>query len=228
MYLQKITEWLGGFIVRDEPRGGRVWVFLDESGTLSFGTRSSKCFVVACAVTKDVRGVERVARKAFRGFLKKERKKRKGAILHANDETKQTRMRLFKLFAAHKQSRASALIVEKEKVPERLRGEVHFFYNHCVEQLLGAVIEKHKCTDITLIASRRETKKYLKQMFSEHIQRGIQKRHGVVVRVEIIPPFVDRSLQVADFIAWAVFQKHEKGDSQYCDTLGGVDEVFYS
>ena len=228
MYVKKITEWLGAFIVRDAPRGGRVWVFLDESGTFSFGKGSSKCFVVACVVTKDVRGVERVARKVFRGLLKKEKKKRKGAMLHAHKETDRIRMQFLKLFAAHKQSRASALIIEKEKVPERLRGEVHFFYNHCVEQLLSAVIEKYKCTDVALIASRRETKKYLKQMFSEHIQRGIQKQHNIPVRVEIIPPSVDWSLQVADFIAWAVFQKYEKGDARYCDALGGADEVFYS
>ncbi len=228
MYMQKITEWLGGFIVRDEPRGGRVWVFLDESGTFSFGVRSSKCFVVACVVTKDVRGVERVARKVFRGLLKKERKKRKGAMLHAHKETDRIRMQFLKLFAAHKQSRASALIVEKEKVPERLRGEVHFFYNHCVEQLISAVIKKYQCADITLIASRRETNKHLDRMFSEHIQNSIQKRHNLAVHVKVIPPSIDWSLQVADFVAWAVFQKYEKGDSRYCDTLGGVDEVFYS
>ena len=202
-----------------------------SSGTLSFSEQSSRYFVVACAVTQDVRGLERVPKKVFRGFLGKEKRKRKGEVLHANKETYHTRKKFLRLIAAHSASEVFALIVEKEKVPEQLRGEKHFLYNHCVERLLDAVIEKQGGSgDVALVASRRETKKRLNVLFAEHIQDRILRNHSSTATITITPPSSDWSLQVADMLAWAVFQKYENRDSQWCDMLGakGVEERFYS
>ena len=122
--------------------------------------------------------------------------------------------------------------MKKEDIPEQMRNEKHFLYNHVVERLLNTVITAHSLSvddELTLVASRRETNKHLNVVFTKHIQQRASQNHGVVVGVSITPPASEKSLQVADILAWAVFQKYENEDNQYCGMLGEkVSEVFYS
>jgi hypothetical protein len=43
--------------------------------------------------------------------------------------------------------------------------------------------------------------------------------HSGKITVEIVKPFDDKCLQAADFVSWAFWQKHEKGDGTYADIL---------
>ena len=48
--------------------------------------------------------------------------------------------------------------------------------------------------------------------------------------VIIKQPAPERALQVADIIAWAVYQKYENKNNQWCEMLGkdGIKEIPYS
>ena len=232
-----IRNWFG-WIVEDRQRetvgGGRgsgVFVFLDESGDLVFGERSSGWFVVGCVVTDDVKGAGSPVKKVFRGFRKKDKKKRKGVMFHAVKEKDQTRKRLLRLVAAYGGLRVVALVVDKGKVPMSMRGERHFLYNHLAERAIDSIVAGDSSVanrGLTLVAARRETKKHLKRQFAEHIRERVLKNRGVAVAVEVQPAAMEWVLQVADAVSWAVFQKYEKGDGRYCDLLGGkLDEVFF-
>ena len=168
-----------------------MYIFLDESGDLSFNMKSTRYFIIACVITKDVLGTSRIARKVFRSFLRKEKKKRKGKMLHANNETDQTRNQLFKLVANHKQSDVAALIIKKEKIPKQMQNEKHFLYNHATERLLDTIITQYPPSvggELTLVTSRRETKKHLNKMFTEHIQKRVLQNHSIEINIDIKHP----------------------------------------
>ena len=216
-------NWLTKYIVRDAPyndKGRGVVVFLDESGDLSFKKGGSQWFVVGGVVTRDVRGVDRVVRKVFRGFSKKGMRKRKGVILHANNETDRTRRKIFRSFAEHVESKPVVVVVEKKGVSLRSQENVHTLYGDMVIQLIKAILEMNPdavSQKLTVVASRRETNKHLNQMFCKQIQKWGSQECGVVIDVVITPPFRERGLQIADAIVWAVFQKHECKDGQWCE-----------
>ena len=185
-------------------------------------------------VTDDARGAGLPVKKVFREFLRKEKKKRKKRVgmLHAAKETDQTRKKLLRLIASHEQSRFTALVIDKKKIPWKMRSEKHFLYNHLAERLLDAVIAANPSATerkLTLIASQRETKKHLNLQFAEYIRERVLKNHGIIMDITTEIPATERALQAADIVSWAVYQKYEKRDSQYCDLLGEkLDEVFYS
>ena len=94
-----------------------MYVFLDESGDLSFGDGSSRYFVAACLVTEDVLGARRIAQKVFRGFLRKTKKKRKGEMLHATKETPQTRKKIYSIHCCAQKIKSYCADCEKGRHP---------------------------------------------------------------------------------------------------------------
>ena len=71
--------------------------------------------------------------------------------------------------------------------------------------------------DIKLIASRRNTSKYLNNQFSENVVNKVPKNSLLDVIIE--KPSNDKCLQAVDFISWAFWQMYEKGDSTYYDIV---------
>ena len=93
-----------------------MYIFLDESGDLGFETRkegTSHNFIITFLITKDKRGIEKIVKKIFRNFSKKEIKRHHG-MLHAFRETKQTRIKILSLFKTTKNQRyLSSLSIKK-------------------------------------------------------------------------------------------------------------------
>ena len=65
-----------------------AYIFLDESGDLGFGKRSSKWFLFTIAIINEQRSLERIIKKVWRHLKKKH--KRLGE-LHASQEKDATR-----------------------------------------------------------------------------------------------------------------------------------------
>jgi hypothetical protein len=70
-----------------------------------------------------------------------------------------------------------------------------------------------------IIASRRETSKYLNENFCNYIKKQTKSNHGVYLEVEIAFPTVEKCLLIVDFISWAVFRKIEHGDDSYYNII---------
>ena len=238
MSIWSIGKRLGElFVVREEQRNigpvlraGRLVVFLDESGDLSFKKGGSEWFVVGGVVTKDVRGVGRVVRKVFQGFLKKEKKKRKG-VLHATKETDGTRKKMLQGIAKHSESVCVAVVINKRNIGEQAQRDTHKMYCDFVVRLVDEAVQRSPDIvdqGLVVVASRRETNKYLNQIFCEQVREWWNREYGVIVDVVITPPFRERGLQVADVVSWAVFRKYAFGDGRWCELLGrNFHEVFW-
>jgi hypothetical protein len=203
-------------------------IYFDESGDLGFDkqkVKSSKYFIVTCLITSDGGIANKIIKKAFRKIKGNKRKsiRSKGQSLHANKES--TKIRLFVLDLISKERDSFTivtLILNKKDVYNQLHHKKHELYNYISHIVLDRILQ-NKLIDIkesiALVASRRETNKYLNKNFHQYLVDKIQDNHGIPVTIEIKPHTKDTGLQVVDFISWSIFRKYEYDDPIYFNLI---------
>lgn len=199
-----------------------AYIFLDESGDLGFDfnkKKTSKIFVITCLFTNNKRPIEKIVRKTHLGLKKKY--KRKFGILHAIKEKPLTRQRLLKRLN-EKDCVIMTIYLNKKRVYTKLQEEKAVLYNYVANILLDRIytrkiipIEK----TIELIASKRETNKFLNENFKNYLNAQIKNKHKVSVNIRIKFPSEEKALQAVDFASWAIFRKYEYGDDSYYNLI---------
>jgi len=195
-----------------------AFIFLDESGDLGFNfkkKKTSKIFVITCLFTKDKKPIEKIVKKTH-SELKKKYKRRFG-ILHCFKEKPITRKRLLKRLS-EKDCTIMTIFLNKKKVYTKLQDEKQVLYNYVTNILLDRIYSKKIIpvkTMIGLIASRRETNKFLNKNFKNYLNRQVKNHHKIDVKVFIKTPSQEKALQAVDFVSWAIFRKYEHKDDNY-------------
>lgn len=193
------------------------YLFLDESGDLGFNSKkkNSKYFVITILFASDKKPLENIVKKIHKN-LRKKVKKLSGGILHAVKEKPVTRKRLLKLLV-QKDISIMTIYLNKSKVYTHLQDEKHVLYNYVINILLDRIMTKHldKDREITLIAAKRETNKFLNMGFKGYLENQLKNKHKALIKVEIKTPNEEKSLQAVDFACWAIFRKYEIGDNSY-------------
>ena len=195
-----------------------AYIFLDESGDLGFDfskKRTSKYFIITCLFTPHKRPIEKIVAKTH-AELKKKHKKR-GGVLHCFQEKPITRQRLLKRLS-NKDCSIMAIYLNKNKVYTKLQNEKDVLYNYVTNILLDRIcvkklIDKNK--PIILVASRKETNKFLNLNFKNYLSQSAKNNHKVNLTVEIRTPFEEKCLQAVDFASWSIFRKYQYGDENY-------------
>lgn len=201
------------------------YILLDESGDLGFNfrkTKTSNFFIVTFLFARNKSPLEKIIKKIFRGFTKRELKHHPG-VLHAHKESPKTRIKLLELLAKENISILN-IYLNKRKVYTKLQDEKHVLYNYVTNILLDRVYRKKLIPfdkPIYLIASRRETNKFLNQNFKNYLENQIQSNHKLKIVIEIKSPSQEKSLQVVDMVCWAIFRKREYQDRSYFSILKG-------
>lgn len=200
-----------------------AYIFLDESGDLGFNFKkkgTSKFFIVTFLFIEGSKSpIEKIVKKTH-SELKKKIKRRVG-ILHAVSEKPITRRRLLKRLA-EKDCTMMAVYLNKQKVFTKLQDEKQVLYNYVTNILLDRIYTKKVVPidkEIELIASRRETNKFLNENFKDYLNRQIKNSHKGTIKISIKTPAEEKSLQAVDFISWAIFRKHEKSDDSYYNII---------
>jgi len=188
-----------------------MYILLDESGDLgfSFDKGSSRFFVMAIIFTKNKRRLEKITRIIRSGLAKKHRDI---GTLHAYRDEPVTRRRLLKKLG-QSDCGILAIVLDKRRIHAADRGENIVLYNRIASILIGRLFKikpKISSDHITLIASRREVNPFLNRKFISYIISEIKDASGIDIQVEIATPAKEKSLQVVDFISWAIFQRYEK------------------
>lgn len=198
------------------------YIFLDESGDLGFNfakRKTSKYFIITFLFVANKRVIERIVSKTH-GELKKKYKKR-GGMLHSFSEKPIIRQRLLKRLA-EKDCRIMAIYLNKGKVYTRLHNEKDVLYNYVTNILLDRICAK-KLIDISepiiLIASRKETNKFLNENFKNYLCQSAKNNHKINLKIEIKTPHEEKSLQAVDFVSWAIFRKYQSGDESYYNLI---------
>jgi len=199
-----------------------AYIFLDESGDLGFNfekKRTSKFFVITVLFVEQKRTIEKLVRKIHSGLRKKY--KVKSSVLHATKEEPANIARVCRGLS-EKNCKIMTIYLDKSKVYTNLRDEKHILYNYIVNILLDRIINYRlvsKKDGITLVASRRETNKFLNQNFRDYLCRQIKSNHGAELKVEIKTPAEEKCLQAVDIASWSIFRKYEYGDDSYYQKL---------
>ncbi len=200
-----------------------AYIFLDESGDLGFDftkKKTSKVFVVAFLFVNNKGPVEKIIKKIFRSFTAKERKFHRGA-LHCYKEQPKTRIKLLNMLK-DKDISIIYIYLNKQKVYTKLQDEKQVLYNYITNILLDRVCTKKIIPidqPIYLVASRRETNKFLNENFKNYLTHQVNKNHALNIRVEIKTPSAEKCLQIVDFVSWAIYQKHHNDDESYFDII---------
>jgi hypothetical protein len=171
---------------------------------------------VAAIFLDDKRRLEKIARNIHSGLSKKHRKI---GILHAYLEESVTRQRLLKQLS-QTDCYIYAIIIEKKKLNASARYEKAKLYNTIVADTLDCLLSDRKMlasTLVTLIASQRETNRYLNGLFKDFLSKRIKKKYKIDFNIKIASPALEKSLQVIDFVSWAIFRKYESDDGSCYD-----------
>lgn len=200
-----------------------AYIFLDESGDLGFNfkkKRTSKIFIVTFLfVEGSKKPIEKIVKKTHLE-LKKKIKRRVG-VLHAVNEKPVTRQRLLKRLA-EKDCTTMVIYLNKQKVFTKLQDEKQVLYNYITNILLDRIFSKKVIPldkKIELIASRRETNKFLNENFRNYLDQQIKNNHKSNLRIDVKTSAEEKSLQAVDFVSWAIYRKYEKGDDSYYNII---------
>jgi hypothetical protein len=192
---------------------------LDESGDLNFTPRGSKYYIFAVAWTYDPAPLASDMIGLRFGYLKQ------GLDLHrfhACEDQQRVRDAVVSKITERRNWAYAAVVVEKNKVNPSIRDEDRF-YPQFATMVLRFVLKG---------CLRRETDQVL--IFTDEIpvkkrREAVKKAINVACRAEL-PPRIrfgcyhhpcasNKWLQVADYCAWSVQRKWERGDSRTYDQL---------
>ena len=99
---------------------------------------------------------------------------------------------------------------------------IHTYYSHKIGRDGPQLSSKRlipTISKIELVASRRETNKFLNKNFKNYLNSQIKNRHKTNISIQIRNPFQEKSLQAVDFISWAIFRKYEQEDDSYYNLI---------
>ena len=159
-----------------------AYIFLDESGDLGFNFKkkgTSRFFVVTFLFIPEQKGYfEKIVKKTHSELSTKH--KRRIGVLHSVKEKPITRQRLLRRLAQRDCS-IMVIYLNKDKVFTKLRDEKQVLYNYITNILLDRIYTKKVIPidkEIELIASRRDTNKFLNENFKDYLNRQIKNNNS--------------------------------------------------
>lgn len=197
---------------------------MDESGDLGFDfqkRRTSKYFVVSFLFSPTPRPLQKVVKKAFKSMSIRDQKNHSG-VLHATKETSRLRIKLLRSIGEIRDVSILSIYLNKKRVYTRLKDEKQVLYNYITNILLDRIFTKKLLPideEIILVASRRETNRFLNDNFKSYLNSQIRTNHALDVKIVIKSPAEEKALQAADFVSWALFRKHEMEDDSYYNLI---------
>lgn len=200
-----------------------AYIYLDESGDLGFDftkKKTSSYFVVTFLFVDNPRPVGKIIQKTFGSFTKKQVKAH-GGTLHAYKESPKTRQRILTSLN-HKDIAILSIYLNKRKVYTKLQDEKQVLYNYITNILLDRIMTRKLVPldkRIELVASRRDTNKFLNDNFKSYLEDQVSRNHKLDIHVSIKTPHEEKCLQIVDMASWTLFRKREHGDESYYNLI---------
>ena len=210
------------------------YIFMDESWCLWQNLENiwtSRYFLVTFLFCENKNIIDKIPKKVLKTFSKQQIKSLKWWILHCNKEKSKTKIKLLELVSENKNNiKIFTIILDKSKYFMSLKKEKSSIYNIIVNKLLTEIYSKNIINNqnIDFYASKRETNKFLNKEFKNFLEYETQKNHWKNLNVIIKSHYQEKSLQVVDFISWAIFKKYEFKEDKYYNLIKNniTKEVF--
>ena len=186
------------------------FAFIDESGNIA-SSRQNHILVVAALGMDNSRSIARIIRKT---------QKKYGSSLASGE------LKAKKSDDALTESLLTALVQEKieifsviidRRVIEHLPEDPEDVYRWAVARLVVKLVKAHP--NIEIVLDRRYTKENLRYLLEKKIREAISGLPQRYVMIRQEDSMLTKELQAVDFIAWAFFQKYERGNTKFHDWI---------
>ena len=195
-----------------------LYIFADESGNFS-GNRDHY-FVLSAFVTSDPRATRKCFLRARQTRLPK--KYRHYSEIKFSDRAIPERFKKHVLGrVAQEDVRIYAIFFDKRNLPLSLRRQPEgLVYCHLVGQLLE-MCPLAESREIYIFLDRRNLKGTTRDAFDATLKTRLILSFPRLRRLDIehVDSTSNVNIQIADFIAGAIFQKHERGDCSFYDMI---------
>lgn len=188
---------------------------VDESGSFNFGSGGTDHFVFAAAWTYNPEKLASNLQELRYDLLRQGEDVQR---FHAANDKRWQRDRVVETMAAYRRWKFAAVVIQKDRVYEQFRNRVKF-YPKFLPSVLKFVFRGRirRGTDRVLVYTdelpikrkRKGVEKAIKQFCARELPDDLTwyvYHHGSASNAW---------LQVADYCAWSVFRKHERGDDSH-------------
>jgi len=186
------------------------YAFIDESGNVAF-SRQNHILVVAALGIDNSRIITRIIRKI---------QKKYGSSLSSGElKAKKSDDALTEnLLAAlaHEPIEIFSVIVDR-RIIEQSPKDPEDIYRWAVARLAAKLVKRYPRIEIVL--DRRYTKEHLRYLLERAIREGISGLPQRYVMIRQEDSMLSKELQAVDFIAWALYQKYERGDNKFYEQI---------
>ncbi|WP_102957760.1 DUF3800 domain-containing protein [Mangrovicella endophytica] len=197
----------------------KFYLFSDEAGDFEFAAKPnvSKYLIICtvCTPSLDVGGALVDLR---HDLIRKQHDL--GDCFHATSDKQEVRDAVYDTLTAHEFT-VQAQICDKSKAYDRVKESRERFYKYPWYYLLKHGVSKHVPQGSHLYATAASigTKKE-RQTYINNIKDVLwQNVRGATFSVDFRPAMADPCLQVADYCAWAIQRKWERGDRRSYDLI---------
>lgn len=187
-----------------------MYIYIDES--------EGDVLVIVAVVTDHPKELKNVLKRTRHAKLAK-RLRTEGELKAARASDKFKR-HLYTHLADLKEPRIYTIQINKKKIPRHLQDKGGFLYLSMMMALLEACIPK-KTTEIFVYPDKRPLKDVLPIGLVTTLSHHFQMKFSRATRFEVHPTDsqTDLGVQVADFVANAMFQKYEHGNMEWSDMI---------
>ena len=193
-----------------------VHLFADEAGNFDFSRQpgASRFFILTTVALPSDADALASALRALRFDLAWEGVDFRREF-HATDDTQAVRDRVFAVLAAH-DFRVDATILEKPKARPRIRRSEEAFYQtawffHLDHVLPGILSDPGDELHLVAASVGRGPRR---RAFMTAVESALASATTATARMAFWPAASDLCLQVADYCAWAIQRKWERGDER--------------
>jgi hypothetical protein len=189
-----------------------LFVFVDEAGDLGFTPRSSRFFIIAYVMLDNPERVRITMRRLKRALRKKGQKINE--FKHSKDDPK-IRRAVFDVISKIPMS-AGAVVIDKSYVKKDLRDKKIILYNYLIADKIASSLLSSGASKAVLILDRCMSKE-ARDHFNEYFVRKVfwkeieVNKSCRIVDIKHINSYNEPNLQIADYIAGALFRKFERG-----------------
>lgn len=193
-----------------------LYVFVDESGDLGFTKKSTSYYITASVETRNLLGLSRIIKKVRKTLGKRKKNIPEFKFAKSDDIIRE---RLLKR-AVKEELLFSAVILQKQMVYDYLRDRKDKLYNYLAGFIAESLSNDYDYErEFIIIVDKFIMREEKRREFDWYLKSKLLKnyRHPAEPKIEIIHGDSQQypGLQVADFIAGAIFQYYEHGKHKF-------------
>lgn len=202
----------------------KKYMFIDESGDLGFGKRSSKFLVISALVVDNPKQLKRIIKNMRRHSFRIELAKAKE--IKANKSSKKLKIHMLQKLNSVTGAKVFHMILEKSKVKSGLfLSEKHVLYNYLAAKLAKNILFDNVDFEIKIDKSKGTF--FLRKDFNKHFRKKLRINcRGLKCKINHQYSHNWAGLQFADILAWSCFRKFESNQEEYVNQLN-IEQEFY-